>query len=305
MVLVLITTVLGDDVRDFGIPEVPAEPFPQNVPTEAMADRLHAATLFGQARLEQLRRQFPDALQLYQRAWRYDRSVVSISNELIPLAMGLKRTDEAGRYAGLAIEDDSLNSQALMRIAVVLTRSGNFDKAVQAYQTILTRENDASLQVPKALISAELGRTALLARKNDLAASAFDKVNEALKHPDQAGLTPAHITQLKGTTGAVFLALNQAYQSTRQFEKARATIERANQVVPNPAMHSYRMARLLLSEKKYDEAQSSLKQYFDSKSQEAKSDPYRLLIAIHRSQSTNQDDAVSFSLEQLQKIHQS
>ena len=305
MVLVLITSILGDDVRDFRIPEIPAEPFLQNAPTEAMADRLHAVTLFGKARFEQRRGQFPDALQLYQRAWRYDRSVVSISNELIPLAMGLKRTDEAGRYAGLAIEDNSLNSQELMRIAVVLGRSGNFDKAVQAYQMILKRENDSSLPVPKALILAELGRTALLAQKNELAASAFDKVNEALKTPDQAGLTPVHITQLKGTTGAVFLAMNQAYQSTRQFKKARAAIERANQAAPNPAMHSYRMARLLLSEEKYDEAQSSLQQYFDSKSLEAKSDPYQLLINIHRNQSANPDKAVALSLEQLQKIHQS
>lgn len=305
IVLVLTTTVLGDDVRDFGMPEVTAEPFPQHAPTEAMADRLHAATLFGQARLEQRRRQFPEALQLYQRAWRYDRSVVSISNELIPLAMGLKRTDEAGRYAGLAIENNnSLDSQALMRIAVVLTRSGNFDKAIHAYQTILTREDDATLQVPKALISAELGRTALLAQKNELAASAFDEVNQALEDPDEAGLTPVYIAQLKGTTGAVFLAMNRAYQLTGQFDKARVSIERANQIVPNPAMHSLRMAHLLLSEEKYEEAQSTLQQYFDSKSVEAKSDPYQLLINIHRNQSANQDEAAARSLEQLQNIHQ-
>ena len=156
-VLSLALSAISDDVSDFTIPEIPATLLEQRRLSEAQADKLHAATLFGQARLEQQRRQFGDALQLYQRAWRYDRSVVSISNQLIPLAMGLKRTEEAARYAALAIENNALDSQKLMQMAVVLTRNGKYDRALQAFQTILEREDDSSLQLPKALISAELG----------------------------------------------------------------------------------------------------------------------------------------------------
>ena len=112
-VLLLTLSAISDDVSDFTIPKIPATPLEQSRLSEGQADKLHAATLFGQARLEQQRRQFSAALQLYQRAWRYDRSVVSISNQLIPLAMGLKRTEEAARYAGLAVTNKALDSQTL------------------------------------------------------------------------------------------------------------------------------------------------------------------------------------------------
>lgn len=301
-VLLLALSAISDDVSDFTIPEIPATLLEPNRLSESQADKLHAATLFGQARLEQQRRQFGDALQLYQRAWRYDRSVVSISNQLIPLAMGLKRTEEAARYAGLAIKNNALDSQALMRMAVVLTRNGKYDRALQAFQTILKREDDSSLQLPKALISAELGRTALLAQKNDLASVAFDNANAALENPEEAGLTPAHITQLKGSTGAIFLAMNEAYQATKQFDKARAAIEQAQQVSPNPEIHALRLAQLFLAESKPQEARTTLQKYFDSKSLQAKADPYGLLISINRVQ--HREEANAISMEQLQALQQ-
>jgi len=301
-VLSLALSAISDDVSDFTIPEIPATLLEQSRLSEAQADKLHAATLFGQARLEQQRRQFGDALQLYQRAWRYDRSVVSISNQLIPLAMGLKRTEEAARYAALAIENNALDSQKLMQMAVVLTRNGKYDRALQAFQTILEREDDSSLQLPKALISAELGRTALLAQKNDLASAAFDNANAALENPEEAGLTQLHITQLKGSTGAVFLAMNEAYQATKQFDKARAAIEQAQQVSPNPEIHALRLAQLFLAESKPQEARTTLQKYFDSKSLQAKADPYGLLISINQVQ--HREGANLISREQLQAIQQ-
>tara|TARA_B100000945_G_scaffold319884_1_gene328248 strand:- start:93 stop:2321 length:2229 start_codon:yes stop_codon:yes gene_type:complete len=304
VVLLLTMSVIGDDVSDFTIPEIPAEPLGQVYLSESQTDKLYATTLFGQARLEQRRRQFANALQLYQRAWRYDRSVVSISNELIPLAMGLKRSEEAARYASLAITEKTLDSQTLMRMAVVLTRNGSYERAVQAYQMILARKDDSSIKLPKALISAELGRTALLAQKNDLAARAFDDANAALQNPDEAGLTPAHITQLKGSTGAIFLAMNEVYQSTKQFAKARNAIEQAQQVAPNAAMYALRLAGLLLAESKPQQALTTLQIYFDSKSLEAKADPYRLLIKINEVQHSDVAEANTRSIEQLLGIQQ-
>lgn len=305
VVVLLVTMVaIGDDVSDFATPEIQVEPLETGSLSETQADKLYAATLFGHARLEQRRRQFANALQLYQRAWRYDRSVVSISNELIPLAMGLQRSEEAARYAGLVISDKALDGKTLMRMAVVLTRNGKYDKAIQAYQTVLARQNDSSVELPKALISAELGRTALLAQKNDLAALAFDSANTALQHPNESGLTSVQVAQLKGATGAVFLAMNEAYQATKQFDKARKAINQAQQIAPNTAMHSLRLARLLLAEAKPQEAHVTLQKYFDSKSLQAKSDPYRLLIKINQTLYSDQAKADALSIEHLQNIQQ-
>ena len=91
-----------------------------------------------------------------------------------------------------------------MRMAVVLTRNGKYDLALQAYQTILEREDDPSLQLPKADIC-RIRAYGTVSSENDLAAAAFDNANKALANPEEAGLTPVHITQLKGSTGAVFL----------------------------------------------------------------------------------------------------
>ncbi len=303
-ILYITLPALAEDVSDFDIPLNQPELLERSGLSEIDKDRLHATTLFAQARLEQRRRQFADALKLYQRAWRYDRSVVSISNELIPLAMGLKRTQEAAIYAGLEMENNALDSQTLMRMAIVFTRNNDFSKAVLAYQAILDREQDYNLSVPQALLSAELGRTALLARQYDVSAAAFDNTITALEAPEEAGLTPANITQLKGTTGAIFLVMNEAYQATRQFAKARRAIEEANQIANNPAMYALRHARLSVVQGNAGEALPELQKYIDSKSLEAKSSPYELLIIIQRQLHKEAKQANDLSLQQLQTILQ-
>lgn len=291
--------LLADEVTDFTPPTINDEPLLSKPLAESHADRLHASTLFGQGRLHARRQQFVKALQLYQRAWRYDRSVVSISNELIPLAMGIKRNQEASQYAKLAINDTSANSESLMRMAVVLTRNGDYPEAIQAYQAVLNRQNDDTLSVPKALITAELGRTAFLAKDFELAAKAFDETTQALNQPEQAGLTGVHLARLKGSTGSVFLAMNEVYKATKQFTKAREAIEQSQQTAPNPAMYALRVASLYYAENKDSEALSELQRYLDLKSAEGKSDPYRLLIAINRNLVEDRLRADQKSIEQL------
>ncbi len=298
------SSLWADDVSDFQIPEIEAEPLQQTKLSESHEDRLHAATLFAQGRLQARRRNFNEALRFYQRAWRYDRSVLSISNELIPLAMGLKRNSEASRYAILAVQDDAQNSESLMRMAIVLTRNSQYAHAIDAYQKILAREDDETLSVPKALISAELGRTAFLAREFELAAKSFDQVSVALEDPQKAGLTPVHLAQLKGSTGSVFLAMLEAYKATEQFQKARLAIEQAHLAVPNKPLTALRTASLLFAEGKHSEALDSLETYFLSKSLEAKADPYRLLIQINQSLVEDKPKAVANSIKQLQEILQ-
>jgi len=117
---------------DFGVKNLSG-----NERTERQQDKLHAATLFAQGRLQYRRRNFEQSLQHFQRAWRYDQSVVSITNELIPLAINLKRDSVAARYAELALETSNLDPQALGRIAVLLTKNQRYDGALEAYQRLL------------------------------------------------------------------------------------------------------------------------------------------------------------------------
>ena len=93
---------------DFGVKNLS-----DNERTERQQDKLHAATLFAQGRLQYRRRNFEQSLKHFQRAWRYDRSVVSITNELIPLALNLKRDNVAARYAKLALEVSNPDPQTL------------------------------------------------------------------------------------------------------------------------------------------------------------------------------------------------
>ena len=71
---------------------------------ETANDRLIAAAHFAQGRLL-LKRQVPhQALQHFQRAWRYDPEATLIARKVVELASGLGRHGEAERYAVLAAE---------------------------------------------------------------------------------------------------------------------------------------------------------------------------------------------------------
>ena len=63
--------------------------------TEEQDDRIEASSLYAHGHMLLQRRDLPGALRRFERAWRFDPELVSIMEEIVPIAVTLKRNDEA------------------------------------------------------------------------------------------------------------------------------------------------------------------------------------------------------------------
>jgi tetratricopeptide (TPR) repeat protein len=271
-----------------------------NERTERQQDKLHAATLFAQGRLQYGRRNFEDSLQHFQRAWRYDRSVVSITNELIPLAINLKRDTIAGRYAELALDTGNLDPQTLGRIAILLTKNQQYDGAIAAYQTLLASKN--KIDDSFVAIHVEIARVALLNGNAEMAANSHDIVRDTLGHRAQNQISEATSKRLQGQGGVLYQIMIESYLQTKQYKKAQIAFDKLTTLYPKEVMNPLRLAKILTAQELFDEATEQLNRYFESKSIRGATVPYELLIEINRQKIKDTTEANKASVLTLQGI---
>ncbi|MBT4693615.1 MAG: tetratricopeptide repeat protein [Planctomycetaceae bacterium] len=282
---------------DFGVKNLSG-----NERTERQQDKLHAATLFAQGRMHYRRRNFEQSLQHFQRAWRYDRSVVSITNELIPLAISLKRDNVAARYAELALETGNLNPQALGRIAVLLAKSQRYNGAIEAYQTLLASKPKNRIDDSFIAIHVEIARVSLLNGNAKMAADSHDIVRYALEHRDQNQVSEATSKRLQGQGGVLYQMMIESYLQTTQYKKAQAAFDKLNTLYPKEVMNPLRLANILTAQELFDDATEQLNRYFESKSTRGGAAPYKLLIEINRQKIKDTTEANKASALTLQGI---
>ena len=273
-----------------------------NERTERQQDKLHAATLFAQGRLQYRRRNFEDSLQHFQRAWRYDRSVVSITNELIPLAINLKRNIIAARYAELALETGNLDSQTLGRIAVLLTKNQQYNGAIEAYQTLLAAKPKNRIDDSFVAIHVEIARIALLNGNAEMAANSHDIVRDTLEHREHNQVSEATIKRLQGQSGVLYQMMIESYLQTKQYNKAQTAFDKLNTLYPQEALNPLRLAKILTAQELFDEATEQLNRYFESESTRGTTAPYKLLIEINRQKIKDVTAANKASVLTLQGI---
>ena len=273
-----------------------------NERTERQQDKLHAATLFAQGRMQYRRRNFEQSLKHFQRAWRYDRSVVSITNELIPLAINLKRDTVAAQYAELALETGNLDPQTLGRIAVLLTKNQRYDGAIEAYQTLLASKPKNRVDDSFVAIHVEIARVSLLSGNAEMAASSHDIVRYTLEHRDQNLVSAATSKRLQGQGGVLYQMMIESYLQTKQYKKAQTAFDKLNTLYPQEVMNPLRLAKILTAQELFAEATTQLNRYFESKSTRGAATPYKLLIEINRQKIKDTTAANKASVLTLQGI---
>ena len=301
----LVTTAAADPARQADFPteiDFDVKNLSVNDRTERQQDKLHAATQFAQGRMQYRRRNFEQSLQHFQRAWRYDRSVVSITNELIPLAINLKRDAVAVRYAELALESGNLDPQALGRIAVLLAKNQRYAGAIEAYQTLLASKPKTQVDDSFVAIHVEIARVSLLNGNADLAAESHDIVRHTLEHRDQNQVSEATSKRLQGQGGVLYQMMIESYLQTKQYKKAHAALDKLNTLYPKEATNPLRLAKILAAQELFDEAIAQLNLYFESKSIRGASAPYKLLIEINRQKIKDTTAANKASVLTLQGI---
>lgn len=215
-----------------------------------------------------------EALRCMQRAWRYDPQLVSIMEDIFPLAYALNRSGEATRYAMLAAQREELPTELLQRVAMVLTDQGEFEQALALYRKIAARSDGP----PDAITQFELGRLALLAGQFEESAAAFAVTRDALEgRSAEVSLSEDERARLLRNPDVIYALLGESFLRAQRLDEAEAMFLRADEAKPNPAALGLRLALIEKERGNRVEALQQLDQYFTSKITSAGMAPYRLL----------------------------
>ena len=109
------------------------QPFkPERPATEDERARVEALSLFAAGRMKEQHEDYAGALQMYERALRYDSNSLTLLRQIVSVAFKLDRTSEAFRYALKVVELDASDARMLQQLAALLSARQEFDKALES-----------------------------------------------------------------------------------------------------------------------------------------------------------------------------
>lgn len=284
------------------------DPAPPLVPKEPRSDRdqdrLTAATLFAHGRLLFRQQKFAEALARYERAWRYDPAGTPILADIVPLALRLKRNDEAVRYAIIAAENDHSDIERLRRIASLLRQQREFPRALKLYEVIGSIQRDQPVDFSYIALQLELGKLYFLTEQPESSAKVLSLVKTALQAPEKYNLTEQQKKQLEGKNGATYLVIGESMLLAGKGVEAEAMFREANRVQPDAPLLAFRLARTLEKRKQPDKAREQLDIFLAAKRSDQGIAPLLLLERLFKQQYKQEAKASGKYLETLLELQQ-
>lgn len=260
------------------IPYAVALTDPQQTHADAVARYTHGRVLLqraSQATGAAQQALAAEALGCMQRAWQRDAELVSIVEDIFPLALALNRSGVAARYAILAAERQEVPPELLERVAAALAEQEP-DRALQLVRRLAARPeraHDVETQF-------ELGRLALLGGHFDEAARALAVVRDALLGEGDVPLTAEYRARLLREPDMTYALLGESFLRAHRLDEAEAMYRRADEAKPNVGLLGYRLALLAQQRGQTALAQQQLDAYFESKITSARMRPYQLLAEL-------------------------
>jgi tetratricopeptide (TPR) repeat protein len=248
--------------------------------SDAEQDRLEALSLFSAARLLEEQERFAEALQLYQRALRYDPTAVTVARAIVPLAVRLDRHGEAVRYALKVVQMVDTDPMVLRRLGVYLTERGEWDQAVAMYEKAIAIRKKAKKTGADLLLEMELARLCHLADEYDKAAASFTLVLEALADPKKHAIDDELQKILLGEPGPTYNLIGECFLLANRPSEAVKAFEKAHELAPNKGLLNYNLARVDIKTNKPDQALVRLQAAFDERLSSEGVAPYRLLAEV-------------------------
>ncbi len=226
----------------------------------------------------QQRQQFGAALQQFQRAWWFEHDLVSILEDIVPLAFQLDRKLEATRYLIIAAQQQELPVELLEQVAAQLADLNEFDleqaqSALQLYQKVRLLQGDSV----DLITQFEIGRLSLAVGELEPAAEAFAAVQQVLEDPGHPSISAAGRDQLLQHPEVTYALLGECYVRTKRLDAAEAAFRTADKAKPNAATLGYRLALVEHERGHRETALQHLDQYFAAKTTAAGLAPYVLL----------------------------
>ncbi|MDZ4819179.1 MAG: tetratricopeptide repeat protein [Planctomycetota bacterium] len=260
--------------QDYDDPAVLAEQTPRS---EADQDRLHAVSLFAAARLAEQRQELPKALRGYQRAYRYDSKSLPTLREIIPLAFGLNREQEAIRYAVHLAELDGTEPAMLRRLGVVLIGQRDYQGALALFEKSIKNEPAEQKNATGVMLRLEMGRLYVLTKDFAKAGDMFQYVIHALDNASDYGLNPTLVKTMVGDKGETYELMAVAFLEAGRMKEAEVAYQRLAKLTPSKAVEAYHAAKVYFYEKKPQEAVEKLQLYLNSGETSKSNAPYELL----------------------------
>ena len=254
--------------------------------TETQRDRVDARTLYTHARIllqrasqaegvEQIKL-LGEALRAFQRAWWFDHNLVSVIEEIVPLAFTLNRPGEAARYTLLATKHEELPPALLERIAALWAEQQDYKQALELYRQYLAARPDP----PPGVTWLEMGRAALLMGDFAQAAERFAQVRDALQENDAQRISEADRRRLLRNGDVTYSLLGEGFLRAKRLEEAEAMFRAAHQAKPSASMLGLRLALIHEEAGRRDQALEDLATYFAAKTAAAGILPYQLLAEL-------------------------
>jgi len=282
--------------------EDPPQPLvPKQPRTEAEEDRLEALALFAAGRMLERKNRRAEALQRYQRAWRYDPEASHIARAVIHLAFLLRRHDEAARVA-LQLEPDELKDtshQILRFLGIHLTRQGDWARALKLYERAVAVRGSEKPTGDDVLLQMEMGRLYHLIDQYDKAADSFALVVRALENPREFELDEDQRKLILLEKPALTYALfGECFLRTDRLDEAEAAFRKSHEAGKNDGLLQYRLAQVLAHRKQPAKALAALQVYFEEHLTDEGLAPYELLAELLEDLGRKDD-----LIEELEKLH--
>lgn len=256
--------------------DVPQPFVPQHQTNEADRDRVEAMSLFAAGRAHEKREQYAEALRCYQRALRLDPNSSTIVPAIIPLAVRLKRYDEAARYVLLPGKLGDVDPLQIRQLGVHLTQANDLGRAAAVYEKALAADEKPPV-VLAVVLWKELGDLYLMSSDFKRAANCFAKLLDAVDHPAKNEIDSQLKSLLFPDGAQSYQLIGDCLLAADRPQDAKEAFEKAEKLAPNKAMRQLNLARVQLKSGKPAEALASLESAIAQRQTDVGTGPYETM----------------------------
>ncbi len=265
--------------------EDPVETLVPKQPREASEEaRIDALAWYATGQIRQHRGDFAGALDAYQKAIERDPRAVAVYRVLIPLAIEMRRHDDAAKWAAKAVELIPGDQQLLMQVAALLINRDDLPGAIRVLEKAAKSPGIDRHSAQYVNIMRDLAVLHMAAERPNAAAAAagFEVVFDALVNPEKYKLDFRTRAQLQSNEATSFERMGQVFLDARKTDLALAAFKKAveSKKGPSATALSFNMAQAYLQAADPQHALEEIQKYIDAQRNSKGRAAYELLAAI-------------------------
>jgi tetratricopeptide (TPR) repeat protein len=241
---------------------------PREQRTASEEARIDALAWFAAGRIRQHRGDFPGALDAYQKAIERDPMAVAVYRVLIPLAIELRRNDDAAKWAAKAVELIPGDQQLLMQAAALLINRDDLPGAIRVLEKAAKSPGIDPHSAQYVNIMRDLAVLNMAVERPNVAAAAagFEVVFDALVNPDKYKLDFRTRAQLQSNEATSYERMGKVFLDAKKTDLALAAFKKAadSKKGPSATALSYNLAQVYMQASDPQHALEEIQKYIDS-----------------------------------------